>query len=249
MENEEFINKNVIGILGGMGPQASVRLVGMLIDISAKNGAKDDCDFPEIILDSVPVPNFISNSKNLSKVLKILRKRVKLLNNMNISKLAIACNTAHILFKDLQSVSRVPFVSIIEEVVKAVREEKINRVGLLATPSTIRFGLFENALNKFNIKVVIPTEKEREICERIIRNVIAGNKSQSDTLKIKSIASSLKKRRAQGIILGCTEIPLIFPKRFAIPVFDSLEILAKALLRSNNFSSLRKCNEGNTIRS
>lgn len=236
------MNKNVIGILGGMGPQASARLVELLIEISAKNGVKDGGDFPEIILDSVPVPNFISSSRNIDKVLKILQKRVELLNNMGVLKLAIACNTAHILFDNLQAVSKVPFVSIIEEVVNTVRGNKIDRVGLLATPSTIRFGLFENALNKFNIEVILPTKKELEACEGVIRNVIAGKKLKSDILKVRSIANSLKKRGAQGIILGCTEIPLIFPKEFSIPVFDSLEILAQALL-------LRKYNEGNTITS
>ena len=232
--------KQVIGILGGMGPQASAHLVDLLIDASIKNGVKNDSDFPEIILDSVPVSNFISDSKNLNQALKILKRRVKLLNNMNVSKLAIACNTAHILLEDLQSVSRVPFVSIIEEVVNVVRDKKIKKVGLLATPSTIRFGLFENALNKFNIKVVLPTSKERKICEGIIRNVIAGKKSKLDTLQIKLIANSLRKLGAQGIILGCTELPLIFPKKFSIPVFDSLDILAKALLRKHP--------GGNTIR-
>lgn len=224
-------SKQIIGILGGMGPQASAHLVDLLIDASIKDGVKNDSDFPEIILDSVPVPNLISDTKNLKQVLKILKSRVKFLNNMNVSKLAIACNTAHIMLSDLQVVSKVPFVSIIDEVANQVGKKRMNKVGLLATPSTIRFGLFEKALNKSNIEVILPTEKDQMILEGIIRNVISGKKFQSDIFKLRSIADSLKKQGAQGIILGCTELPLIFPKKFPIPVFDCLEILAKALLR------------------
>ena len=66
--------------------------------------------------------------------------------------------------------------------------------------------------------------------EVIIRKVIAGEVKKSDKLELIKIAKSLKQRGAQGIILGCTEFPLIFPKSFNMPVFDSLEILARALL-------------------
>lgn len=223
-------NKQIIGILGGMGPQASAHLVTLLIDMSIKNGIKNDSDFPEIILDSVPVPNFISDTKNLARALKILKSRVRLLNKMNISQLAIACNTAHIILPDLQSVSDAPFISIINEVVNEVRESGINKVGLLATPSTIHFGLFDKALEKSNIQLILPTKEEQIILEKIIRNIILGKKLQSDILKLRSVAASLKKQGAQGIILGCTELPLIFPKKFPIAIFDCLEILAKALL-------------------
>lgn len=70
-----------------------------------------------------------------------------------------------------------------------------------------------------------------KILEQIIRNVIAGKNTRLDNLELIKIAKSLVNRGAEGIILGCTELPLIFPKKFEIPVFDSLEILARALLK------------------
>ncbi len=76
-----------------------------------------------------------------------------------------------------------------------------------------------------------PTKTQQKLIEKIIRNVIDGKVNNSDKLKLIQIAFSLKKRGTKGLILGCTELPLIFPKKFEIPVFDSLEILARALLR------------------
>ncbi|MDO8570344.1 MAG: aspartate/glutamate racemase family protein [Candidatus Daviesbacteria bacterium] len=78
-----------------------------------------------------------------------------------------------------------------------------------------------------------PSKAQFNTLEVIIRKVIAGEIRRQDKLKLVEIARSLKDRGAEGIILGCTELPLIFPKRFEIPVFDSLEILARALLKAH----------------
>lgn len=224
--------KQIIGILGGMGPQASACLLEMLIDLSIKKfGAKND-DFPEILLDSVPVPDFISNDSRKNESLKILKNRVKFFNTVNPSCLTIACNTAHIFLNDLQKIAKVPFISVIEEVVKAVTKSGLRKVGILGTPTTIKSKLYQNALHKFGIKSIDLKRNELGILERIIRTIIAGSSNHKDSAILLSVANNLRERGAQGIILGCTELPLIFPKRFDIPVFNSLEILAKALLRN-----------------
>ncbi len=116
IEGEKIMSrKGAIGILGGMGPEASNYLYKMLIDLSIKHfGAKDNDDFPEIILYSVPVSDFISNYNNKDKALQMLKKRVIDLGKVNLSCLSIACNTAHLLIDELQSVSSVKFISMID---------------------------------------------------------------------------------------------------------------------------------------
>ncbi len=233
-------NKKVIAILGGMGPQASVKLVEILINKSIKDfGAKNGDEFPEIVLDSIPISDFISEPENIKPALKLLKERIKLLNSLKISSFAIACNTAHLMINNLQSETKTQIISMIDEVAKHVNKMKIIKVGLLASPSTFKFDLFDDALREFNIVVIQPTKTEQEILEKIIRRVIGGKTLELDQLRLISIADSLKRQGAQGIILGCTELPLVFPKRFTIPVFNSLEILANALLL--------KFHEGNTI--
>src|SRR5436853_459051 len=99
-------NKSSIGILGGMGPEASVYMYKTLIELSVKHfGAKNNDDFPEIILHSIPVPDFISNTRSKNTALKMLMDSVMDFNKLNISCLSIACNTAHLLLSDLQKVS------------------------------------------------------------------------------------------------------------------------------------------------
>lgn len=66
--------------------------------------------------------------------------------------------------------------------------------------------------------------------EKIIRRIIAGCSTANDSNSLISIATSLIKRGAQGIILGCTELPLVFPNDFSSPVFDSIKITSRVLL-------------------
>lgn len=224
--------KQSIAIIGGMGPQTSAKLLEVMISMCNKEyGAKNDSDFPEIILNSVPVPDFISNKNDIDIAFSILEDRVKSLEIFNPVCFGVACNTAHLLLKNLQNKTKVPFVSIIDEVVNQVSDSGIDRIGLLATPVTISSRLYQSALKKKGINVITPSLFERKIVEEIIRNIIAGKSRTKDKESLILIAENLLYKGSQGIILGCTELPLIFPKNFPAPVFDSIEILARALLK------------------
>jgi aspartate racemase len=101
----------------------------------------------------------------------------------------------------------------------------------LATPSTIKSGLYQNALRQVGVKIVIPNSKQLNSLEKVIRNVISGKDTDADCQILAKVALSLKAQGASGIILGCTELPLVFPRKFPMPVFDSIEILSRLLLR------------------
>ncbi|MBI4080475.1 MAG: amino acid racemase [Candidatus Levybacteria bacterium] len=218
-----------IGILGGMGPEASVYLYRLLIEKAISDfGAKNNDDFPEIILHSIPVPDFISSDARKAEALQMLEERVRFLNNTNISCLAIACNTAHLLLPQLKNVSTVPFISMIDEAISVVEKDGMQTVGILGTPSTIRSGLYQHALIEKGIATVEPEEKMPPVLERVIRNVIKGDILRSDADALVTIANELKKKGAEGIILGCTELPLVFPNKYSLPVYNSITILALA---------------------
>lgn len=224
-------NKNVIGILGGMGPEASNYMYKTLIDLSISDfGAKNNDDFPEIILYSIPVPDFISSDKNQKKALEMFKKRVEKLNKLDISSISIACNTAHLFLNELQKETKFPFVSMIDEVTGQVRKDGLKSVGIMGTPSTIRSKLYQSALENKGIKCILPTKTQINILEKIIRNIIAGKLLKVDTEKLKEIADYLDKKGAEGIVLGCTELPLVFPQKHSSPLFNSVKILSFALL-------------------
>jgi aspartate racemase len=102
-----------IGILGGMGPQASSKLYELIIRKTANytNAAIDE-DYPDIVLLNVPVPNFISDKNQLAKARAMLLKKTKLLEQAGCTINGIACNTVHLLLPELQASTCVPFLSV-----------------------------------------------------------------------------------------------------------------------------------------
>lgn len=225
--------KKAICILGGIGPQASLYMCKLLIKLAVRNyGVKNNEQFPEIILDSIPMPGFIANKSEREIALEMLQKRVNRLKKLNIMAFAITCNTAHVLIKKLQPFTKIPFISIIDEVTKEVEKDQIKKVGLLSSPSTVKYNLYQKSLNKAGIEVIIPTKQEQGFFEEIVNHVLEENITNKDQKRLLAAADNLQRKGAEGIILGCTELPLVFPAKYNLPIYNSLEILAYTLLQT-----------------
>lgn len=237
--------KKPIGILGGMGPEASVYMYKTLIEKAITEfGAKNNEDFPEIILYSVPVPDFISSEARQNEASAMLIDRTKQLNKLDVSCIGIACNTAHLLLPELQKESSIDFISMIDTVVNKTLKDKKLSLGILGTPTTIRTKLYQRALEEKGIVVYLPDKQKLNKLEEIIRNVIKNEIQNEDKVALQGIADSLVDRGAEAIILGCTELPLVFPKKYKVLVYNSVELLSSALLQkyynSNKMGKVRK---------
>jgi aspartate racemase len=224
-------SKNIekIGILDGMGAFAGSRFFQMTLEKITKN----HLTIPEIILNAVSIEDFISDRSKIIPAQKVLSSRIRAFNHQNVTMVVMACNTAHILHPKLSSISKAPFPSIIELVVKRAVNKQLKNIGILASPMTIKTKLFENSLKEAGLRPSVPDRNFQKFLERIIRNVICNSVS---TGEIKHFELRTKKFVAQhqldGLILGCTELPLVFPKnKFTnIKILDSLEILADSVV-------------------
>jgi aspartate racemase len=175
----------------------------------------------------------------------MLKSRVRRLSQLPMSCIGIACNTAHTTLTDLEKISNTPFISIPKEVAKEAIRKKYHRLGLMATPTTIHSGVYQSILIKEGIEVVTPDYQEVELLGRVVGQIVNGEfKAPKKQLLI--IADKLKKQKLDALVLGCTEIPLVFPKNYSLSVLDSVEILARALLKRyyERRSSVAKALEG-----
>ena len=227
-------SKNPIMIIGGMGPQDSIELYEMLINKSVSlYGAKNNEDFPSIVIQSISVPDFIQSRKRQGIAIKIIKQAMRDAENFDPVVVGMACNTAHLFESKIREGTDLPFVSMIRIVTESVSAQGFRKVGLIASPTTVKTKLYNESLACKGIECIVPSKAELIQIENVIRKVIFGETGIEQSNKLKIIATRLIERGAEAVVLGCTELPLIFPKRdFIYSTFDCLDLLADKLLET-----------------
>lgn len=229
---EQINKKKKVGIIGGVGPQATQFIYEKIIEFSqSKYGAKNNNDYPQILIESVPVPDFISDTDQVEVAKEMLIASAKSLTLAGATRLCIGSNTVHILLDELKKHTEVEFISMIELVAKKCVDSGFKEVGILGTPVLIKSGLYEQALKQNGVELVLPTDKEIEIADSIIRDVLAGQKSFDNKQEYIGALNELFSRGAESIILGCTELPLaINYEALGSRTISSDEVLAEGIV-------------------
>lgn len=215
-------HERTIGILGGMGPQATLALFETILE---RTRAETDQDHFRIVIDNNPkIPD---RTKALlgegPDPLPLLMDTARNLERAGADVILMPCNTAHAYYEDLAEAVHVPFVNMIEATADRVRER---RIGLLATTGTVKASIYELPLRANDIKVIYPAS-QAEIMDVIYR-VKTGQTGVSVSARLDSVIDELLERGAEGLIAGCTEISLILhPQNVPVPCYDPLVILAE----------------------
>jgi aspartate racemase len=143
----------------------------------------------------------------------------------------ICTNTMHLMADEVQAAIDVPLLHIVDAAAEAVKKQGLQKVALLGTRFTMEKDFYRGRLQeKTGIDVLIPNDEEREIIHRTIYDeLVAGMISQESKAKFLKIIERLVKEGAQGVVLGCTEIPLLVKQEdVTVPVFDTMTIHATA---------------------
>ena len=196
-----------LGIIGGMGPMATVDLMRKII---LSTDAKTDQEHIHILVDNNPqIPDRTAaiEGRGESPVEKMLQS-AKLLEAQGADVLVIACNTAHYFLDEFKDKVHVPIINMIDEAVKHCVELGYSDVGLLCTIGTRNTGIYQKACDKFNIKLVVPDDEEIKALQDMIYSGVKANNFNYDTSNVKQVISTMRNRGAQAFILGCTETPI-----------------------------------------
>jgi len=221
-----------IAIIGGMGPQASLRFHKLLIAKSQHYHSGDGKDFPYIAHFSLPVDDFISDTSKESAALQTVDNLIDTFTGLEPQIVTLACNTAHLLVSRSAVLQLPEFVSMIETVGQTIADTGIYQVGLLASPNTVQTKLYESILLRHGIATIRPSTSELAQLEQVIRHIIAGTSQRKDSSTLTRIAQSLARKGAEAILLGCTELPLVFDAASCpVPVHDCLDIYAERTIR------------------
>ncbi len=147
--------------------------------------------------------------------------------------IVICTNTMHLMAEDLQKACKIPVIHIVECAVEEIKKQGIDSVGLLGTKFTMERPFYKKILEKNGIEVLVPEEEDRELVHEVIFGELCRGefKGESKTAYL-DIINRLEKKGAQGIILGCTEIPLLISQEDCrLPLFDTTFIHASKAVR------------------
>lgn len=222
--------KKTLGIIGGVGPLATMFLGEMIV--RQTKASKDQEHVHTIIDNDTTIPDRTAYILDQSKENPIpyLIRDAKKLATAGADIICIPCNTAHTFYDDLQYSSPVPVIHMIRETAKRASSLEAKRVGILATDGTIAAGVYQRALLEVGIEPIIPDERtQKEVMSLIYDYVKAGiSVTYEQWYKIEQAMWALK---CDNIILGCTELSIInkelkLNKRY----IDSLIVLAESAI-------------------
>jgi len=225
--------EKIIGILGGMGPEATIDLFYKIIKFTP---AEKDQEHLRIIIDNNPkIPDRTAAILGKGEdPLPALQKTAQNLEKAGADFVVIPCNTAHYFLSSIQESVNIPVLNMIEETAKETKKRipQIKKVGLLASIGVYKSEIYHQHFKKFYIEVISPEEKDKEEIMKVIYTIKAGDLSKRVKKNILKITQKLIDKGAEAIIAGCTEIPLILKEGdVSVPLIDPTQILARVAVQ------------------
>lgn len=218
-----------IGILGGMGPLATVNFISKLVEMTPASRDQEHIPYTLVNLPQIPDRSEAILRGGVSPLPMIL-KGLESLMRVEVGAIAIPCNTCHHWFEDIVRNCSVPVMDMAKISIERVPFHA--RTLLLATEGTIRSGFYQRGLSLRGINFELPrSESEQGLVDTCIKSVKTGNlESAGDDLR--TVLSAAQARAITHVILACTELPLAL--RFAGPttltIVDTTEELARAVV-------------------
>jgi aspartate racemase len=221
-----------IGILGGMSPESTVAYYEYITRTYTERHG--DYGYPEILIYSVSFQPYVDwpNQDRWDLVAEGLADAAGRLVTAGADFVIIATNTMHLVFDGVQARVDVPMLSLLDAVGEVILARELDTVGLLGTRFAMEKGFYQEALAARGISVLVPDATDRAYVNGVIYDeLVAGQIRDESRAGFVEVIGRLAGRGAQGIILGCTEIPLLVHQGdVGLPLFDTTAIHAEAAL-------------------
>lgn len=233
---QEISKPKIVGVVGGVGPEASNKFCEFLIKYKKAKKDQDNLTFFHFCNPKIPDRTEFILGKGENPVPEIV-KTCKILKEAGSDFLIIPCNTAHYFLPEVQANVDLPIVDMTKLLVKRILEEypPITKVGIIATTGSIHTEIYQNYFKSVGVETIIPSVEDQE---NLVMRAIYGNdgikagKKILPRKKLMLIAHKLIEQGAEAIVMGCTEVPLVLrQKDFAVKLFDPMAISAKEIIK------------------
>jgi len=230
--------KPVLGVLGGMGPLATVHFLALLVEVT--DAGRDQDHLPVLVWSNPCVPDRSAALVNGGESPEpVLEQGVRYLEQCGAAAIAIPCNTSHYWQVAMAAATSLPIISIIDATILALGDvPHVSRVGVLATQGTLAAGIYQPRLQVAGYQPLLPDEQSlTTLVMPGIRGIKAGDRGPPEAM-LAEAAARLIDQGADAIILGCTEIGIGL-RRAAVPLIDTSSALAVSCARHFGYAIRR----------
>lgn len=222
-----------VGIIGGLGPETTSEFYLELI-FACKQINK--ISYPSILIKSIPLPfdiekDAIAEGIGEERCLPYLIDAARNLEKAGADFLVMPCNSLHLFIGQIRKAVKIPVLSILEETSAFLKKQKVDKVGIIATPITIRNKLYEKSLKTKGIEQVVPDKLQQAKIGKLILNLVSNRYDNKDREMLIKIIKQFGSRKVKSIILACTDLQLLIPQHSSIKIYDTMKILADATVR------------------
>ncbi|MBO6203988.1 MAG: amino acid racemase [Selenomonas sp.] len=220
-----------IGIMGGMGPMATVDLMKKII--LATPASKDQEHIPMLVDNNSQIPDRTKAimGQGASPAPEMV-KTAKRLMMAGADFIIIACNTAHYFLPEILPQISIPVLSIIDVTTNSALEKGFKSVGLLATTGTVSTGLYQKKLEASGIQCITPPADKQYLIDDMIYQGVKANNENYDTHAVEELLAEMQSTGAEAFILGCTEVPVaVSMYKLQGEFIDATDELAKAAIK------------------
>ncbi|MBV7271436.1 aspartate/glutamate racemase family protein [Clostridium sp. PL3] len=218
-----------IGLIGGMSWESSLeyyRIINETAKLKLGGLHSAECIMYSVDFEEIEALQHQNKWKELTKIMVNTAESLK---KAGADFIVICTNTMHKMASDIENEVGIKVLHIAEVTGEKIIKKEMKKVGLLGTKFTMEGDFYKKVLkDKFNIDVVIPDEADRDIVHQVIyEELCKGIINEASREKYKRIIEQLASKGAEGIVLGCTEIPLLIKQEDVnIPIFDTTTIHA-----------------------
>ncbi len=224
--------EKIAGIIGGMGPEATVDLMQRVIHFTK---AKDDIDHVHCVVDNNPqVPSRIKALLEGGGVSPgpCMAEMGKKLEQWGVDFLCIPCNTAHNYYKDVCDAVSIPVLNMIELTVAAIHAlyPDAKKAGILASPAVRLTKIYEEPCRRLGIEPVYATPDKEQQLLSVIKKIKTGDTSKTVYDSYHEVIADVCEQGADAFAIACTELGILHDAKYPRPVVDAADALAKAIV-------------------
>lgn len=218
-------DETTLGVLGGMGPQATASFMSAVIDRTP--ASRDQDHVPMVVYNDPTVPDrSAAILEDGDDPVPQLRENARELERAGADLVAVPCNTFHYFYESVRPAVDVPVLHMIRETADVLVDRGVDEVGLLATEGTLRTGVYHDVLEEYGVAVREPADTDA-VMDAIYR--IKAGEHDRPRAALESACDAFVADGVSAVVAGCTEIPLVLDERPAL--VDPMAVLADACVR------------------